>query len=110
MEPDIRLQGLNIVTVMGRVAQSPILTFTDNGREVFKFTLMVERITEDGKSIKAFVKCNIYNKELIAATKDILKKNMYALAVGELMTWPSGDGRDNMEVRVREIRIFGTLQ
>lgn len=102
----MNMQGVNQVVVAGYLNQAALMTKTDAEKDILKFTIVVERVTEINTIIRAYVKANIYNSDLIKGSRDALLKGAYVIAVGELMSWRSSDGRDNMEVRVRDIRIF----
>lgn len=97
------MRGINKVIVSGNTSDSAHYHSTDNGTPCATFKLASDRRgINRGEVITTWVKINVYNEALVSLCEKRLKKGVYVIVEGELMTRKAAHG-EVIEVRAREL-------
>lgn len=94
---------MNTVVLVGRLTSDPEITVTENGRNVTKITLAINRNykNQDGLYESDFIRCVLWNS-IAGATTEYCKVGDVIGIKGRLQT-SSYENKDNQKVYVTEV-------
>lgn len=97
------MRGLNKVILSGSVVRSIEYGKTGSGAEACTFYVQSDRPTNSGETLSVAVKVNVYVEGLVRICRSKLRKNIYVIVDGELMTREIVGLGEHIEVRCRDI-------
>lgn len=96
------MRGINKVLISGNVGSSIKFSETNSGVKACSFQLASDRYTR-GDIVTAWVKVNVYRKDLVKVCESKLVEGCYVFVEGELMNRDSKDAKELVEVRALEL-------
>jgi len=96
------MRGINKVVLSGNVGSSIKFSETSKGVQACSFQIASDRYTR-GKIVTAWVKINVYRRDLVRVCDTKLEEGCYVIVEGELMNRNSENFKELVEVRALEL-------